>query len=164
MKVDIDKITAIAAQVAREELVALFDLEIGADGSRTVVRIFLDREGGVTLGECESFSRKMAAALEVFDPVPGAYVLEVSSPGLNRKLRKPSHFDAALGKSVRVTLVEPVGGSRRFSGTVVRTDADGIEIRTGPRDETMRIAYGAIRSAHVEISDEELFGKGRKKQ
>lgn len=164
MKIDIDKIAAIAAQVAREELVELFDLDIGTDGSRAAVRVYLDREGGVTLGECESFSRKLSAALEVFDPVPGAYVLEVSSPGLNRKLRKPSHFDAALGKTLRVTLVEPVGGSRRFSGTLVRTDADGIEIRTGPGDETMRIAYGAIRAAQVEISDEELFGKGRKRQ
>ncbi len=162
MKVDVGKIEAIAARVAAEEFVELFDIEVGG-GSRPVVRVFLDREGGVTLGECESFSRKMGAALEVFDPVPGAYVLEVSSPGLNRKLRKPAHFAAVAGKKVRVTLAEPVGGSRRFSGTLLRADADGIEIETGGGG-TMRIAYGDVRKANLEISEEELFGKGRKKQ
>jgi ribosome maturation factor RimP len=162
--IDIAKIEAIAAQVAREELVELFDLELGSDGARPVVRVYLDREGGVTLGECESFSRKMSAALEVFDPVPGAYVLEVSSPGLNRKLRKPAHFASVTGRKVRLTLSEPVGGNRRFAGTLRRSDEDGIEIETDADGGTMRIGYAAIRKANLEVSDEELFGKGRKKQ
>ena len=162
--VDKGKIEAIAAQVAREELVDLFDLELGSDGARPVVRIFLDRDGGVTLGDCESFSRKMSAALEVFDPLPGAYVLEVSSPGLNRKLRKPAHFASVAGRKVRLSLAEPVGGSRRFVGTLLRSDEDGIEIDAQEHGGTMRIAYAAIRKANLEVSEEDLFGKGRKKQ
>ncbi|MBI5342073.1 MAG: ribosome maturation factor RimP [Deltaproteobacteria bacterium] len=162
LKTDIEKIEALVAQVAEEEMVEVFDLNVMREGPRTLIRVFLDREGGIRLGECESFSRKLGAVLDVHDPMPGPYVLEVSSPGLNRKLVKPAHFAAVTGKRVRVALSEPVEGSRNFTGTLVRADEDGFELdREGT---TFRFGYGAVRKANLEVSQEELFGKGKRKQ
>lgn len=162
MKTDIEKIEALAAQVAEEEMVEVFDLNVVREGPRTLIRVFLDREGGIRLGEIESFSRKLGAVLEVHDPMPGPYVLEVSSPGLNRKLVKPAHFAAVTGRRVRVALSEPVEGSRNYTGTLVRADEGGFELEKEGR--IFRFSYGAVRKANIEISQEELFGKGKRKQ
>jgi len=113
MRVDTARIEALAGQVAREELVELVDMEIAPEGRRALVRVFVDREGGITLADCEAFSRKLGALLDVEDPVEGPYVLEVSSPGLDRRLVRPSHFAAARGRRVRVVLAEPVEGCRQ---------------------------------------------------
>lgn len=162
MKADIEKIEALASQVADEECVEVFDLAVLREGPRTVVRVFLDREGGIRLGECESFSRKMSAALDVNDPIPGPYVLEVSSPGLNRRLSKPAHFAAAAGKRIRVALAEPVEGSRNYVGTLLSADAEGIDVERDGR--TYRFPYSAVRKANLDVSRDDLFGKGKRKQ
>jgi ribosome maturation factor RimP len=162
MKADIEKIEALVSQVAQEESVEVFDLAVLREGPRTVVRVFLDREGGIRLGECESFSRKMSAVLDVSDPMPGPYVLEVSSPGLNRRLTKPAHFAAAAGKRVRVALSEPMEGSRNYVGLLRSADAEGIELERDGR--TYRFPYPAVRKANLEVSQEELFGRGKRKQ
>jgi ribosome maturation factor RimP len=162
MKADIEKIEALLSQVAQEEMVEVFDLAVLREGPRTVIRVFLDREGGIRLGECESFSRKMSAALDVSDPMPGPYVLEVSSPGLNRRLTKPAHFAAAAGRRIRVALAEPVDGSRNYVGTLRSADAEGIDLERDGR--AYRFPYAAVRKANLEISQEELFGKGKRKQ
>jgi ribosome maturation factor RimP len=162
MKADIEKIESLVAQVAREEMVEVFDLAVVREGPRTVIRVFLDREGGIRLGECESFSRKMSAVLDVDDPMPGPYVLEVSSPGLDRRLTKPAHFAAAAGRRIRVALSEPVEGCRNYRGTLLRADGEGIDLDRDGR--TFRFPYRAVRKANLEVDQEELFGKGKKKQ
>lgn len=162
LKPDIDKIEPLVARVAQEEAVELFDLAVAREGPRIVIRVFIDREGGVRLGDCQNFSRRLSAVLDVDDPMPGPYVLEVSSPGVDRKLSRPSHFAAAAGKRVRVALREFVEGSRNYQGTLLRADDDGIDVE---RDgKTVRIPYGSIRRASLEVSQEELFGKGKKKR
>ena len=162
MNADIETIEALVSQVAQEEGVEVFDLAVLREGPRTVVRVFLDREGGIRLGECESFSRKMSAALDVRDPMPGPYVLEVSSPGVNRRLSKAAHFAAAAGKRVRVALSEPVEGSRNYVGTLLSADGEGIDVERDGR--TYRFSYRSVRKANLEVSREELFGKGKRKQ
>jgi ribosome maturation factor RimP len=104
----------------------------------------------------------MSAALDVSDPMPGPYVLEVSSPGLNRRLVKPAHFAAVAGKRIKVSLLEPVEGSRNYAGTLLRADEEGIDLE---RDgKTFRFTYGSVRKANLEVTQEELFGKGKRKQ
>lgn len=165
MKVDTDKIAKIAAlaeNVARDELLELVDVQVGTEGPRTVIRIFLDREGGIRLGDCESFSRRIGAVLDVEDPVPGPYALEVSSPGLDRRLTRPSHFQACRGRKVKVSLSEFVEGSRNFRGTLVSSDGEGIDLERDGR--TYRLPYRLMRRANLEVSHEELFGKGKRKR
>lgn len=161
MKADIPRIEALAEQAAREEVVDLFDVVVSPEGPRVVIRVYVDREGGITLGECEAVSRKMSALLDVEDPVDGPYVLEVSSPGLDRRLARPAHFAAVRGRRVRATLSEALDGCRNVAGILVSSDEREIVVDRG--DRTFRIPYDRIRKAKLEISDEELFGKGKRK-
>lgn len=161
-KTDTEKIEAIAGEVARDLSLSLFDLDVAREGPRTVMRVYLDREGGVTLSEIQAFSRSFGAILDVEDPVAGPYVLEVSSPGVNRRLRTPEHFAASVGRRIRVTLSEPRDGRRHIVGTLAGNDGGGVDIRDG--DAAFRIAYGDIRKASLDVTQEELFGKGKKKR
>jgi ribosome maturation factor RimP len=92
------------------------------------VRLFIDRANGITLADCEHVSKQIGDLLDVEDPLPGGYVLEVSSPGLDRRLRKPEHFSAALGDEIRVELRKALDGRRRFRGRLISADATAIEI------------------------------------
>ncbi|HBO69840.1 MAG TPA: ribosome maturation factor RimP [Deltaproteobacteria bacterium] len=162
MKVDTEKITALAERLALDEALELVDVEIGAVGPRAVIRIYLDREGGIRLGDCESFSRRISALLEVEDPVPGSYLLEVSSPGLERKLVRPSHFHGCRGRTLKVSLTEFLEGSRNFRGRLLASDDEGFELE---RDHTVyRIPYRLVRKANLEVNHEELFGTGKRKR
>jgi ribosome maturation factor RimP len=159
---DTEKLEAIAGETARDLSLSLFDLEVAREGPRTVLRVFLDREGGVTIAEIQAFSRRFSALLDVEDPLQGPYVLEVSSPGINRRLRRPKHFALSVGQRVRVALSEPFAGRRAFVGTLVGSDSDGIDLKEGETE--IRIAYSEIRKASLDVSQEELFGKGKKKK
>ena len=162
MKVDTEKITALAGQIAQDEMLELVDVEIASEGPRAVIRVFLDREGGIRLGEIESFSRRFGALLEVEDPVQGGYLLEVSSPGLERKLTRPSHYAACRGKRVKVSLTDFVEGSRNFRGILKDSDEEGFDLE---REGTLyRIPFRMVRKANVEITQEELFGTGKRKR
>jgi len=162
MKVDTEKVAALAEGVARDELVELVDVEIATEGPRRFIRVFIDREGGVRLGDCVSFSRKFGAILDVEDPVEGPYSVEVSSPGMDRRLSRPKHFAACRGKRVKVALSAPVEGSRNFRGVLKGSDEEGIDLDRGGR--TFRLPYRLIRKANLEIPREELFGKGTRRR
>ena len=90
----------------------------------------------------------------------GAYVLEVSSPGVTRRLRRPEHFGGSLGKRVRVTLTAPREGRRHLVGELSGCDGEGIEVVAD--GTTFRVPYGEIRKANLDVTQEELFGKGKK--
>jgi ribosome maturation factor RimP len=105
----------------------LIDLEVrtGGDG---LLRLFIDREPSVTLADCELVSQQIGAFLDVEDPLPGRYVLEVSSPGLDRRLRTPEHFARFAEFEIRVELVRPIDGRKRFKGRYTVPDEHAIEI------------------------------------
>ncbi|HBX42739.1 MAG TPA: ribosome maturation factor RimP [Deltaproteobacteria bacterium] len=162
VKIDTEKIAALAEGVAQDELVELIDVEIATEGSRSVIRVFIDREGGVQLRDCVSFSRKLGAILDVEDPVSSPYSLEVSSPGLNRRLSRPKHFAAFRGRRVRVSLSAPVEGSRNFRGVLLGSDEEGIELDRDGR--IFRLPYRLMRKANLEVPQEEIFGKGKRRR
>ena len=162
MKMDTSKIEALAGEVARDLSLSLFDVEIAREGPRTILRVFVEREGGVPLSDIAAFSRRFGAILEVDDPIDGPYVLEVSSPGVTRRLRRPEHFGRSLGKRVRVNLAEPREGRRHLVGDLSGCDGEGIEVLAD--GTTYRVPYGDIRKANLDVTQEELFGKGKKKR
>src|SRR4030065_625720 len=116
VKIDTERIVAAAEAVAQDEMVELVDVEGSPGGPPQAIRVFIDREGGARLRDCETFSRRLAAILDVEDPVRGPYILEVSTPGVNRRLKQPKHFAACRGRRVRGALSAPVGGGRDFRG------------------------------------------------
>lgn len=139
--------------VAREQVMALVEptvesmgfelaeLECSLGHGRGMLRLFIDREGGITLEDCAQVSRQVAAVLDVEDPIPGDYDLEVSSPGLDRKLVKPVHFDRFSGCEVKIRLRRMLGDRRKFRGTLLRRDGSDLVIEvdgdamTVPMDE-----------------------------
>jgi len=106
----------------------LVDLEHNAGRGSAVVRLFIDSPEGVGLTDCERVSREVSALLDVEDPIPTAYTLEVSSPGLDRVLRTPAHFARFVGSRVFVELAAPRDGRRRYTGTLLSADEAGIAV------------------------------------
>src|SRR5215472_1307305 len=125
----------------------LVDLEYGAARARATLRIFIDREGGVGLDDCERVSREVAAQLDASDPIPSAYTLEVSSPGFDRVLRTSAHFGRFVGQRVFVELKEPRAGRRRYTGTLLAVDEAGIALEVDR--ERVALAFAEIGKARL---------------
>ena len=113
---DTRKVTESVTPVLDEMGFELVDIEYLSQYGRWVLRIYADKEGGITLDECARVSREVGNLLEVKDIIPNEYVLEVSSPGLNRPLKKEKDFERAIGKNVKIKMVAPINGRRRFTG------------------------------------------------
>jgi ribosome maturation factor RimP len=106
----------------------LVELEFHPQGRGGLLRVFIDKEAGVNVDDCEIVSRQVSAVLDVEDPIPGAYTLEVSSPGLDRPLRTPKDFERFAGEQARIDLVLPFEGRRRFAGTLKGCEAGEVMI------------------------------------
>jgi len=106
----------------------LTDLEVRLSGQGGLLRLTIDKPDGIDLDDCEKVSHAVSALLDVEDPVPGNYNLEVSSPGLDRKLTKVEHFQRFEGETLKVTMRFPIEGRRRFRGTLVSSDDESIVV------------------------------------
>src|SRR6202022_4279927 len=125
----------------------LVELEYAAGRSQAVVRIFIDKPAGITVEDCERVSREVAALLDVDDPIPTAYTLEVSSPGFDRLLRTPAHFERFVGSRVFVELKVPRAGRRRYTGTLQAVNATGIELEVDK--QKVEVPFGEIGKARL---------------
>ena len=109
----------------------LWGIEYLTQGKHSTLRIFIDKEGGVGIDDCEQVSRQISALMDVEDPIGGAYTLEVSSPGLDRLLFKRTHFEAYIGSLVKVRLQMNYEGRRNFKGRLAAVENDEIILRQG---------------------------------
>jgi ribosome maturation factor RimP len=127
-----DKLLGLLEPLVEQLGYELVDIEWASAPRSGLLRIYLDlpagREGHIGIEDCEKVSREVSALLDVEDPLPGAYTLEVSSPGFDRVLRKPSHFRRFVGERVWLELQLPRDGRRRFTGTLVRATDTGVEL------------------------------------
>jgi ribosome maturation factor RimP len=141
-------IEPVLAQLGYE----LVELEYVAGRSQAVVRIFIDKSGidmpaGISVDDCERVSRDVAALLDVDDPIPTAYTLEVSSPGFDRVLRTPAHFERFVGERVYVELQAPRAGRKRYTGLLKAATATGIELEVDK--QTVEVPFGEIAKARL---------------
>lgn len=125
----------------------LTDLELKLGGRDGLVRIFIDKSDGIDVDDCEAVSRQVSAILDVEDPLPGNYTLEVSSPGLDRALTKPAHFQRFMGEDVRVKLRFPLDGRRNFRGALKAADDENIEVEVD--GESHSLSLSTIESARL---------------
>jgi ribosome maturation factor RimP len=117
MAVDIDQVRAIVERVASSLGLEVVELELRGGGKSRMLRIFIDKPDGVTHEDCANLSREVGTILDVEDAIPGgSYTLEVSSPGLDRKLSRPADFARFRGSRVKLTTRNPVEGNRHFEG------------------------------------------------
>ena len=139
----ISLIEPLAAQLGYE----LVELEFVPGRGRGSLRIFIDRPEGIGISDCERVSREVSALLDVEDPIPNAYSLEVSSPGDDRVLRKPAHFERFKGSRVLVELVAPRAGRRRYTGMLQEVAATGVTLNVdGARVD---LPFGEIAKARL---------------
>jgi ribosome maturation factor RimP len=125
----------------------LVELEHTAGRGSAVVRLFIDSPEGVGLADCERVSREVSALLDVEDPIPTAYTLEVSSPGFDRLLRTPAHFARFVGSRVAVELAVPREGRRRYTGTLLSADEAGIVLEVD--GEHVAMSFSEIGKARL---------------
>jgi ribosome maturation factor RimP len=120
------KVLEIAERVGASEGLEIVEVQLLGGGGARVLRIFIDKPGGVTHGDCETISQNVGTILDIEDVIPGAhYTLEVSSPGVERKLTKPRDFERFVGQKVKVALREPVENQRHYMGTL-KSFTEGI--------------------------------------
>jgi len=153
MAVDLDHIHAITERVAASLGVEVVEIEIRGGGKSRMLRIFIDKPSGVTHEDCANLSREVSTSLDVEDAVPGgSYVLEVSSPGLDRKLVRPGDFERFQGSRIKLTTKEPVNGNRHFEGRLEHFEAGRLTLDLAPaRRKTQRNAGEAPAPHKLEI-------------
>lgn len=129
----------------------LWDLEFKKEGPKWLLRVYIDREpGGVTLNDCEAVSRDLGAILDVEELIDHAYTLEVSSPGLDRTLSRPEHYQRCIGRTVRIKTYEAIDGQKVLTGVLrgIEEDVVTIEIGTG---KVIAIPRDGIAKASLEV-------------
>ncbi|MGB5620921.1 MAG: ribosome maturation factor RimP [Gammaproteobacteria bacterium] len=126
----------------------LVDLELNTGGRNGVLRLFIDSESGITLDDCEKVSHQVSALLDVEDPIPGHYSLEVSSPGVNRRLRRHEDFARFVGERVKIELGRPTAaGRRRFAGVLEKVEPDTVTMQVD--DEHYELPFVDIALARL---------------
>lgn len=133
---------ALLEPIVEAQQVELYDLEFLTEYGRKVLRLYIEKEGGVSLDDCEQITHAVEPVLDAHDPIPEAYVLEVSSPGIERKLVKDSHYAQNMGKQVEVKLSKPVAeqnNQKKFRGTLTGLEEDAIVILSDPSGESLKL-------------------------
>ncbi len=146
----------LAAPIAEANGCTIYDIEFVKEGSDYYLRVFLDmadESRSVSLNECEAVSRALSEALDVADPIGPAYMLEVSSPGLDRALKKEEHFKRFMGSPVDIGLYKAINGAKLITGTLKGYDGEKITIELNGEDFT--IAKNEI--TWVKLSLEGIF-------
>ncbi len=118
----------------------LYDLEYVKEGGNYFLRAYIDKEGGITVDDCELVSRALSDLLDKADYIPDAYILEVSSPGLGRQLKKDKHFEKSIGEEVEVKLYKPMNKRKEWVGILTAFDAEKLvlELEDGSPVELLR--------------------------
>jgi ribosome maturation factor RimP len=157
-----EKIRVLAEPVAGELGVEVLDVELLGSGTMHVVRITQDSpaERAVTVADCETVSRRLTDVLDASEPIGGRYMLEVSSPGVDRPLKKPEHFRRVVGGRVRLRLVEPHEGARNWSGRLTAFDGEILTVETED-GRRLEVALGAVEKANFEYEFPDKQRPGR---
>ena len=121
-----ERVREMAEPLARELGLSIWDVQFLKEGADWFLRIFIDKEDGVGIDDCVDMTHALSPVLDREDPIPQEYMLEVSSPGLERKLTRPEHFAAYAGRPVRIRLIRPLeNGVRELTGLLLRTEETG---------------------------------------
>jgi ribosome maturation factor RimP len=130
MDATVSRVWELATPLARAERMEIVDIELRHEGTRggLILRVYPDKEGGPNVDDLSRVSRQLSDVLDTHDAVEGAYTLEVSSPGINRPLRRPEHFARFVGKRIRVRTRDLINGRRSFLGTLTAVLDDRIAL------------------------------------
>ncbi len=147
-------VESITSQLTEEILVdypelELVSVEYAKEGPDWVLRVFIDKEGGVSLEDCEKVSRRLSSSLDDADPIPGSYSLEVSSPGLERPLTRDAHFERFAGHLVQIRAYAPYQGRKSWRGQLVGLEDGAVVVKT--EKEVVKIPRDQVAKANLAI-------------
>jgi ribosome maturation factor RimP len=148
-----DRVRDLVLPLLDDRDLDLYDVEMQGPVLRVVVDSPPGSDGGLDLDVLADATRAVSRALDDADPISGRYTLEVTSPGLERKLRRPEHFERAVGETVKIRTVAGAGDERRVEGQLVGADTTGVTVRTGVADDgtalERRLGYDDIERART---------------
>ena len=151
-----ETVRELAAPFAAELGLTLWDVRFVKEGADWYLRIYIDKEDGISIDDCVNMTHAVNPVLDEQDLVPGAYTLEVSSPGINRELTRPEHFAACLGQPVWVRFIRPFDdGSREVIGTLSAFENETLTLQN-PEGESMH--FPRTDTAWVKLYDDDLGG------
>jgi ribosome maturation factor RimP len=147
-----EKVREIVDRVASSQGLEVWDVEFrGTGGKSRMLRVFIDKPAGVTHEDCETVSREVSTILDIEDPIKGAYVLEVSSPGLDRKLRGAADYERFQGSMVKLQTLEPINGIRNYEGRLQNFDGSRITLELPAKGKGKKQEPGG--TVEVELSN-----------
>lgn len=150
----LEDVRDLAESVAGRRDLRLWDVELSGGRGNSVVRVYVDSDEGVDLDTVAEMSQELSRGLDLRDPFPGHYVLEVSSPGLERSLKRPEHFCASVGKKVSMKTKRPLNGSsNRIDGLIRSADTESVQIELEAADESgepqVEVRYDQVKMART---------------
>ena len=147
----IDKINELGEQAAAETGIEIVEIQLRGAGKARLLRVYIDKPEGVTHGDCQLISERFGALLDAEDAIlEEGYTLEVSSPGVERKLSKPRDFERVVGQKIRLALREPIDGQQRFEGKLTGFADDALEVEVAP-EHTLRIPREQVQKANLKF-------------
>src|ERR1041385_1511871 len=156
MGLGIEKVREIAERVAASSGLEIVEIDLRGGGKARMLRIVIDKPSGVTHEDCANLSREVGTILDVEDAVPGgSYTLEVSSPGLDRKLLKASDYERFTGSRVKLMTRQPVNGNRHFEGKLESFHDGRLTLDTTPVRKKAKVTDGAPQKLEIELANVE---------
>ncbi len=125
-----EKVNDIALPIVDSKGFELVDIEYVKEGPNWYLRVYIDKDGGITIDDCQVVSEELSEKLDQYDPIPNRYILEVSSPGIERKLKKDEDFERFKGSTVEVRLFKPIDNRSVFEGELLGLEDGKVHIRT----------------------------------
>lgn len=147
-----ERIEELARPLVEAEGCSLWDVEYVREAGTWYLRLFIDREGGVSIDDCERISRRLDPVLDEEDPIPESYVFEVGSAGADRELKRPRDFEQFMGSEVDLRLYQPVDGSKLYTGRLCGYDNGRVSIDCGGKSRSFDKSQLAQVRLHVKIS------------
>lgn len=146
-----DKVTELARPVVEEEGCSLWDVEYVREAGSWYLRVFIDKEGGVDIMDCERISRRLDPILDEADPIPDSYTFEVGSAGIERELKRPSDFEQFMGSEIELRLYQPVDGSKVFVGKLAGYENGDVSVEVANNTLRFMKSQVALVKLHVSI-------------
>lgn len=145
------EVSALVRPIVESLGLELWDVRYLKEGANRILRIYIDKESGITIEDCENVTRAVDAPLDELDPIAESYTLEVSSPGIERELVREEHFDRFLGAPVMVKLIRPdENGERKFKGMLISSDGSSVTIRREDGTEAVIIKKDTV---YIKLDD-----------
>ncbi len=146
----VNTVWEIAEPIAHSLGLEIWDVRFEKEGADWFLRIFIDKEGGVSIDDCVDMSHAIDKPLDEADPIEQSYCLEVSSPGLERDLKRDAHFEKSLGEKIMVKLIRPVDGQREFKGTLESYDNGNFELLL---EDGTKLMINKKETSYVKLDD-----------